>query len=371
MDDLHALQHTRNARTRDVLQQADNTIPVEGLDSPPLPTDRPPTHHVVTIQCAVRIMQAKQTLQTKMLAQFHQEEQERTRKSNMQVAEGLALVDQAKLIQQMKDQLVLDRKKAVKTNNLEKAIQLHSNNKATTSIEDEFGLESADEESSSSGSGSSSSEEQGGEVKKERQQEEGTSLGQKRGGPTTVVQNGREYAVKEDDPSEQGEEDDTVGSDSGRDSGRGDDESSGEGDGEEEEELSRLTARYNGEKDVGKRAQEKRLGRLATKESEATTWCRRVQEFQCDREELLQLRRVDLESRVRDLEVLLSQLSGTIMEALTSQGELTSQTEILDITIGQLMERISPGNLDVKTGSHKKGRSFPKPNTTRKFFDRL
>ncbi len=100
-------------------------------------------------------------------------------------------------------------------------------------------------------------------------------------------------------------------------------------------------------------------------------WCTRVKEFQCSREELLKLRNVDLKGRGCDLEVLLSQLSERVTSALTKNNELSSQTEILDITIGQLMERISPGHINIQTGNHKKGRSFPKPNTNRKHFDKL
>ena len=100
-------------------------------------------------------------------------------------------------------------------------------------------------------------------------------------------------------------------------------------------------------------------------------WCRRVKEFQCSKAELLLLRNIDLKGRVRDLEVLLSQLSERVTAALTKKNELLSQTEILDITIGQLMERISPGTINIKTGKHKKGRSFPRPNTNRKHFDKL
>ena len=106
-------------------------------------------------------------------------------------------------------------------------------------------------------------------------------------------------------------------------------------------------------------------------ESEAKTRCLRVQEFQCSKQELLKLRNIDLKSRVRDLEVLLSQLSEKVMIGLTLHNELLSSTEILDITIGQLMERISPGHINIKTGNHGKGRSFPKPNTNRKHFDKF
>ena len=104
------------------------------------------------------------------------------------------------------------------------------------------------------------------------------------------------------------------------------------------------------------------------KETPGMKWSKRVLEFQCDKKELMQLRNVELKSRIRDLEVLLSQLSNTMMETMMESSELISQTEILDITIGQLMERLDPGNINIKTGAHKKGRSYPKPNTTRKFF---
>ena len=104
------------------------------------------------------------------------------------------------------------------------------------------------------------------------------------------------------------------------------------------------------------------------KETPGMKWSKRVLEFQCNKQELMQLRNVELKSRIRDLEVLLSQLSNTMMETMMESSELMSQTEILDITIGQLMERLDPGNINIKTGAHKKGRSYPKPNTTRKFF---
>jgi len=94
------------------------------------------------------------------------------------------------------------------------------------------------------------------------------------------------------------------------------------------------------------------------KETPGMKWSKRVLEFQCDKKELMQLRNVELKSRIRDLEVLLSQLSNTMMETMMESSELISQTEILDITIGQLMERLDPGNINIKTGAHKKGRSY-------------
>ena len=88
------------------------------------------------------------------------------------------------------------------------------------------------------------------------------------------------------------------------------------------------------------------------KETPGMKWSKRVLEFQCDKKELMQLRNVELKSRIRDLEVLLSQLSNTMMETMMESSELISQTEILDITIGQLMERLDPGNINIKTGAH-------------------
>jgi hypothetical protein len=335
-----------------------------------------------------------------MLQQFHREEEERQKKSKLQVMEGFALVDQAKLLQQMKDQLILDRKRSVKTNNLEKALKLH-NDTNTTAMENEFVLDgtnlnqinlegnrssnSISSNSNSNGNGSSEEEEEEEEEenvrkvgqkstnKRERVLKEKVDVAseknfeQKSGRVAqyqTVVENSREYTVKDDSPDSEEEivgkmdnylaEDEEVSSMS--EAVGGDNDSS------------------DGDDDIEKLQDKKNVmnNSLNNKEdSEAKTWCLRVQEFQCSKQELLKLRNIDLKSRVRDLEVLLSQLSEKVMIGLTLHNELLSSTEILDITIGQLMERISPGHINIKTGNHGKGRSFPKPNTNRKHFDKF
>ena len=201
----------------------------------------------------------------------------------------------------------------------------------------------------------------------------GAGGGQKRGRAAvrTVVHGEREYAVKDDSAPN---EEDGASELSGL-SNEYENESSEE---DYEEETKTSFSGGGGGHRGGHRGGEDRMqsGRPLEIQGEgeraltpAQKWMERVQEFQCNREELLRLNRGDMERRVRDLDVLLLQLSTELTTALTEQSELCSETEILDITIGQLMERISPGHINIKNGSHKKGRSFPKPNTTRKFFD--
>ena len=503
MASLLTLQQERDERTFEVLHATDKSIAEQIMPTNNTqPTDGAQQSALV-IQCAVRVHLAQKKVAKYLLQQFHQEEQLRKKKSMLQVTEGLALVDQAKLIQQMKDQLVLDRKKSVKTNHTELALELHKKSSMDGIALDDIQV---DEHTSSSSSSSSSSDDDDTKTKtktKEQEQEQaaqGTAqvkhntpptkateptepsnpiAGQKRGrvvqvegeqavakghrqyvwhgqglgylmdgvpygcamgtiqplvpvvklekgepftvvelrrtavGPLgisklygrielpvgnpgisgwvdlttykcteirTTTENGRGYAVKNDHPTEEDQEEEPEedhgnaqhndSSDLSDSRGGDNDDSSSEGfDGEEAAEEDEQ------EEEEEEEAPEEKSGKTShcqnVIETEGSMWCRRVKEFQCSKEELLLLRNIDLKGRVRDLEVLLSQLSERVTAALTKKNELLSQTEILDITIGQLMERISPGTINIKTGKHKKGRSFPKPNTNRKHFDKL
>jgi hypothetical protein len=111
-------------------------------------------------------------------------------------------------------------------------------------------------------------------------------------------------------------------------------------------------------------------GRAASPDS--AYWQARVKEFQCDRNNLLKLRHVELETRVVALESLLGQISGDVMATLQDAADVEESVSILRITAKQLIERINPGGINIKTGGKKKkGWRWAPKNTVRKHFDTL
>lgn len=101
-------------------------------------------------------------------------------------------------------------------------------------------------------------------------------------------------------------------------------------------------------------------------------WKARAKEFQCDRDSLLRLRRLDLKARIVALELLLEQVSGDVMVTLQDAANVEESASILRITAAQLIERINPGGVDIKTGGKKKvGWRWASKNTVRKHFESL
>ena len=405
MTSLAHLQQERDERTRTVLSNEDASIAADVIGTASADNLKPSLSSsvennrssIILIQCAVRILLAKKHAELAFSTKFHQEEEERRTRAERQVTEGLALVDQAKLTQEMADQEVLERTQSMKEENTKIALQLHSQTTTpqatTTTMQDEFGVvadalddllleddsddDTDDSDDADDKNGTNTSTADGYEskevqvvkvgVRKERNKgrktASSTSGGQKRGHVVqTVMYNGRELAVKED--SEDGE-------DGSGEMSNSEIEDSDEGASSSPENSRKGGSNSKSNSSAAGTGPQQKGGNTIGEISPAQIWLRRVQEFQCDESELRQLRRVDLESRVRDLEVLLSQLSESVTEALTENSELHSKTEFLDITISQLMERISPGHINIKTGAHKKGRTFPQRNTTRKHFDKF
>jgi hypothetical protein len=402
---LIEIQGERDQRTLQTLSTIDPTIASQIITQttpPTLPNTK--QHATLTIQCAYRMYLAKKMSNILFFQQYHQEEKERQKRSERQVTEGIALVNQNKLTQEMSDQAVLDRQQAIKTDNTNLALQIHAQSPSTIATEDELNQRvrealkkfNSDEEEEDTESDSTSDEKETAattqieqrksfykELKlNEQEQNKKTSpssapsaplssnskiikpprsknskknstthshqAGQKKGRVMVrkVIVEGREFAVK-DDSAADGEDED---------------------EGSSNFSFSSQSETEDNDLQKDKNLKEKISNEKGMKETPGMKWSKRVLEFQCNKTELMQLRNVELKSRIRDLEVLLSQLSNTMMDAMMESSELMSQTEILDITIGQLMERLDPGNINIKTGAHKKGRSYPKPNTTRKFF---
>ena len=96
-----------------------------------------------------------------------------------------------------------------------------------------------------------------------------------------------------------------------------------------------------------------------------------IDDFQSTKDDLFLLRYTDMLARRRDLGHLLQTISDSLAEELEKRDSLLMERDFLQLTIQQLLERISPGNVDVKTGKKKKKSVFAKPNISRKMFESI
>ena len=341
---------------------------------------------IVKIQCEIRRYLARKQVETMLLEAFEVEEELRRKKRAQQISDGLALVEMSTIEQSLADSAILEQhRNLASTTESEKALKVWSKMLPDSSISDAHTIaerEPIEQVESKKGRPVLLNKAQSSEPVDERRGPQLPKAPRPKYVRRPNSKSDVNFTSSDGIPSSSSDVDVRADKNPALDqgfrtaaaeslSGVDDENSSRYGSGEESS-GGRESNQSDWDGDGSQGQQSEALpfpDKPEDMNRNSSYWIPRVREFQCKLEELERLSSTSLETRALALESLLHQISNDLMKSFTVTDELEESAGLLRITAQQLIERINPGGIDIRTGGQKKkGWAWAPRNTTRKHY---